>query len=264
MKSAVLFIAHVVNDSNLKKYRKLKRELSQCDVYWVFQTDNGRDCSKLNSIEINLFKFDIDKLNMLNYSPIYNKLYGSEHFIMEYFYHIYPKYDFYWAIEYDVIFTGNWNILFNAYKSNSADLLSSHIEKYNEKNKDWVWWNMISFADEDIIDKDCLVKSFNPIYRISNRALSFLNNYLKKDYNGGFYELIIATSLYNHGFILEDFGGIGNFVPPKKHNRFYIQNISKSPEKESMRCGLDFSVEEIKSLNLRNKLFHPLKNDFFE
>ena len=264
MKSAVLFIAHVVNESNLKKYRKLKCELSQCDVYWVFQSDSGRDCSKLHNTDINVFKFDMDKLNKLCYSPIYNKLYGSEHFIMEYFYQVYPQYDFYWGIEYDVVFTGNWNVLFNAYGSNNADLLSSHIEKYNEKNKDWVWWNMISFADEDIVEKDCLVKSFNPIYRISNRALNFLDTHLKKDYNGGFYEIIIATSLYNHGFTLEDFGGIGEFVSPENHNRFYIQNTDKSAEYESMRCGLDFSVEEIISFNQRNKLFHPLKNDFYE
>ena len=41
---AVLFLAHFVSDSNLKKYAKLKKDLEgKCDVYLAFQVDSKND-----------------------------------------------------------------------------------------------------------------------------------------------------------------------------------------------------------------------------
>lgn len=263
MKTAVLFLAHFIEESVAKKYEKLFKELgNKYDIYWVFQADNGISYQPLLDKNINVFTFDLDKLNELNYSPISTKLYGSEHFIMEYFFHQHPEYEYYWGIEYDVVFTGDWNILFSAFKNNDADLISSHIEMYEEGvNSRWDWWNAISFSKEDVIEKTKLVKSFNPIYRISNKALTFLDTYLQKDDNGGFYELIMATPLYHHGFKLVDFGGTGNFVLSGFRNRFYVQG--RGVHNGTMRWGPDFFEEEIRALETKNKLFHPLKNEFY-
>lgn len=263
MKVTVLFLAHFIEDSVILKYEKLWSELSKVyDLYWVLHTDNGIDYQSLLDRNINIFTFNLDQLNKLNYSPISERLYGSEHFIMEYFFHQHPEYEYYWGIEYDVIFTGNWNVLFNAFKNSDADLLSSHIEIYEDGvNSQWDWWNVISFAEEDKVEKEKLVKSFNTIYRISARALRFLDEYLQKDNNGDFYELIMATPLYHHGFKLIDFGGTGKFVQKGFRNRFYVRG--RGVHNGTMRWGPDFFEEEIRALEAKNKLFHPLKKEFY-
>lgn len=264
MKTAVLFLAHFYSNSNLLKFNKLKKEITDdYDLYWVFQTDNGISSDFLIDNNIKYFHFDLEKLNELNYSPIFEYLYGSEHFIIEYFTKKHPEYNYYWIIEYDVIFNGNWRFFFSLFEDNNADFISSHIEiREDGINTDWMWWNTLSFAKDYEINKSKWVKSFNPIYRISKQALDFLDIYLKKDGNEGFYEVIMATPLYNNGFQLMDFGGTGRFVPCNFKNKIYLQGIGVN--NGTMRPGPDFSVEEIKSLNLKNKLFHPLKNDFFE
>ena len=148
-KVAVLFLAHFVSDSNLKKYAKLKNDLQdRCDVFWAFQTDSKNEYASLNGPEVKLYPFDIEKLNELNYTPILEGMYGSEHFIMESFRHDYPNYDYYWCIEYDVVFTGFWNVLFSAFESNDADFISSHVEFFKDgKNHRWEWWQSLSFAE---------------------------------------------------------------------------------------------------------------------
>ena len=106
MKVAVLFLAHFIEDSVILKYEKLRRELTkEYDLYWVLHTDSGIDYQSLLDRNINVFTFNLNQLNKLNYSPISERLYGSEHFIMEYFFHQHPEYEYYWEIEYDVIFT---------------------------------------------------------------------------------------------------------------------------------------------------------------
>lgn len=263
-KVAVLFLAHFVSDSNLKKYAKLKNDLQdRCDVFWAFQTDSKNEYASLNGPEVKLYPFDIEKLNELNYTPILEGMYGSEHFIMESFRHDYPNYDYYWCIEYDVVFTGFWNVLFSAFESNDADFISSHVEFFKDgKNHRWEWWQSLSFAEGCEVDKANWVKSFNPIYRISGKALDFLDSYLKKEGNEGFYEVIMSTPLYNNGFKLVDFGGTGEFVPEGSRNLFYVQ--WRGRDCCTMRFRPEYSAEEIEALGTRNRLFHPVKNEFCE
>lgn len=263
MKTAILFLAHFVDDSTVYKFNKLKIELSdRYDIFWAFQGDNGADGSRLEREKIVPFVFTLEQLNSLDYSPIYERLYGSEHFIAELFYHTHPEYDYFWIMEYDVIFTGNWNIFFDAFYDNNADMLSSHISLRNSENWNWCWWSTLTFDEEDHVEETSWVKSFNPIYRISKKALAFLDIFLKKENNKGFYEVIIASALYNNGFRLEDFGGTGPFVAEGNRNRFYVQGTGINHG--TMRWRPDFSAEEIKALGTRNKLFHPLKKEFCE
>lgn len=263
MKTAVLFFTHFADDSTIAKYNKLKMELSgNYDVFWVFQGDNGADSSRLEKENIVPFVFTLEQLNSLDYSPIYERLYGSEHFIAELFCHAHPEYEYYWIMEYDVVFTGNWNTFFDAFHDNDADMLSSHISLRNTDNWDWCWWSTLTFDEENRVEESRWVKSFNPVYRISNRALVFLDRYLKKEDNKGFYEVIISSALYNNGFRLEDFGGTGDFVAEGNRNRFYVQGTGIN--NGTMRWRPDFSAEEIKALGTRDKLFHPLKRESYE
>lgn len=166
-----------------------------------------------------------------------------------------PKYDYYWFIEYDVFFTGDWNLLFQFFKESKSDLISSHVEQYDKSNTDWQWWNVIEFSGKEIpLEKR--VKSFNPIYRLSEHSLSFLHNYLSNG-NAGYYEVLMPTALYNNGYTIEDFGGTGCFVKPENRNRFYIQGTYTNWG--TMRYFPNYSLEEINALGTKDKLFHPVK-----
>lgn len=253
MKTAVLFLAHFVNDEIINRFHKLQNELPpEHTLFWVFQSDNGNDSTDIQHLGSSLFFFNLDNLNSMGY-PHIERLYGNEHRIMEYFFRTNPEYDFYWCIEYDVIFTGRWSVLFNHFSGNDADLLSSHIEHRSYENSHWGWWNHIKLINHDSIE---LIKSFNPIYRISARGLRSLDSFLKEG-NDGFYEVIIATSLHNTGARLEDLGGTGEFVTRGNRNRFYVQGAGVN--NGTMRWKPEFLKEEIQALGTRDRLFHPLK-----
>jgi hypothetical protein len=258
MKVAVLYLSHLIKDSFIARYKKLVNDISNhYDVYWVFQTDNGISGEILKKNGVNIFGFTLEDLNRLNYSPLYERIFGSEHFITAFFSQQHPEYDYYWVIEYDVVFTGHWNTFFSAFASNDSDLLSSHIAVHNDSNNNWPWWASLSFNEENAVQPENYAKSFNPVYRISRRALSFLDDYLQKEHNKGYFEVVFTTALYNNGFKIQDFGGTGTFVPEGFRNRFYIQG--EGMHNGTMRWQPEFSQEEIEALGTKDKLFHPIK-----
>ncbi len=136
-------------------------------------------------------------------------------------------------------------------------MISCHIEKYNHQGNiaRWDWWKPLVWIDEEFTLEQC-VKAFNPIYRLSAKAMTFLDEYLKQGCCGHF-ETILSTVLYNHGFKLLDMGGMGEFTPLEYTNKFYIQGYGVN--NGTMRYRPIFLEEEIKALNVPNMLFHPLK-----
>lgn len=67
-----------------------------------------------------------------------------------------------------------------------------------------------------------LIKSFNPIYRISNRALELLDNTLKGRENWGHHEVFIPVILNYFNMKIIDFGGRGEFVISGNEDKFYF------------------------------------------
>lgn len=257
-KEAILFISHLVNEAVIARYHKIEQEIDkdkQC-LFWVFDKGNNIDASCLQEEGINVYEFDVNSLNALGCYPFYDRLYGNEHFIIERFYLDNPSYNYYWVIEYDVIFTGNWSVLFTKFSNSPSDFLSCHIEKYNSRrNYDWVWWNCIGLCQEQAQKIECLLKSFNPVCRFSNQALAFLDKAFKQK-NSGHYEVLPITLLYNNGFEIEDIGGNGEFV---RNNKELFYTVNDGINSGSMRPYPNYSKEEIKKFKLKNKLLHPVK-----
>lgn len=259
MKTAILFLCHLTHDECLERYRKLVEDIDrQYDVFWAYQADGKTDRQLLQAQGIRLFPFTVYDLNALDYSPIAETLVpGSPHFVMELFFHQHPEYDYYWSVEYDVEFTGHWHIFFDAFKNNDSDMLSSHIEGHCADNEQWPWWTSLSFSPEDAISFGEYVKSFNPIYRLSHRALSFLDDFLKHEGNQGHFEALLPTILKHHGFTLQDIGGTGFLTPTEFRNRFYVQGAGIN--NGTIRWRPIFLQKEIEALGVKDKLFHPVK-----
>jgi hypothetical protein len=198
-------------------------------------------------------------LNELGYSPIEETIIpGSNHFPVLQFYKDNPGYEHYWNIEYDVYFNGDWNIFFEEFETVNADFISSHIEPFNRRPM-WYWWNTLALKTVSV-DGINLLKSFNPVYRISNSALNFLDAFLSKG-NSGHHEVLIPTILNHHGFSLLDMGGCGDFTADFLLNRYYRSSITMDDyySISTMRYRPMFTRTEIEKRMEDNKLYHPVK-----
>lgn len=254
MKTIVLFSSHIVNTSTVRRFYDIKAGLPlDTKLIWCLNKQDGQALNLLKDIEV--FDFTREDFDELPYTVFSEEIWFNANLIMMLFYLRNPKYDYYWFIEYDVFFAGDWNLLFQFFKESKSDLISSHVEQYDKSNTDWQWWNVIEFSGKEIpLEKR--VKSFNPIYRLSERSLSFLHNNLSNG-NAGYYEVLMPTALYNNGYTIEDFGGTGCFVKPENRNRFYIQGTYTNWG--TMRYFPNYSLEEINALGTKDKLFHPVK-----
>ena len=246
MKQAVLYLTNKCNEWTLSAFHALEQSLQgKADVYFAYHRQGDVLPVALQNIE-NLFVFTLDVLNELGYTPIEKgKLVpGSNHFPLLKFYKENQGYDYYWLVEDDVRFSGEWKEFFDSFASCTSDFLSSVIETKAE-NPNWYWWSCLKTGNEAIA-VDRLLRSFNPIYRLSSQALACIDDHLRKDWIGH-HEVLLPTLLYNKGFLLEDFGGEGIFGRPENNAKFY--------DDTSMR------IAPVLPDDRKNYLFHPVKEE---
>lgn len=246
MKQAVLYLTTKSNEWTLSAFHALERSLQgMADVYFAYHQQGDVLPVSLQNIE-NLFVFTSDVLNELGYTPIEKgKLVpGSNHFPLLKFFKENQCYDHYWLVEDDVRFSGDWKDFFDSFASSTSDFLSSVIETKAE-NPNWYWWTSLK-AGNEVIAEEKLLRSFNPIYRLSRQALACIDAYLRIGWIGH-HEVLLPTLLYNKGFLVEDFGGVGAFVCPENKAKFYNDT--------SMR------IAPVLPDDRKNYLFHPVKEE---
>ena len=246
MKQAVLYLTNKSNEWTLSSFHALDQSLQgKADVYFAYHQQGDVLPVSLQNIE-NLFVFTSDVLNELGYTPIEKgKLVpGSNHFPLLKFFKENQCYDYYWLVEDDVRFSGDWRDFFDSFASSTSDFLSSVIETKAE-NPNWYWWTSLK-AGNEVITEEKLLKSFNPIYRLSSQALACIDAHLRIGWMGH-YEVLLPTLLYNKGFLLEDFGGEGTFVRPENNAKFY--------DDTTMR------IAPVLPDDRKNYLFHPVKEE---
>lgn len=258
-KEVVLLSTHFVNEFVLAKYRRLAAELNSCifDVILVVNRGMGQSHVALPE-DINCFFTDSDSLKTLRYRPIAKTMIpGSCHFPLMRFFLDNPSYSHYWFIEYDVEFAGRWSVMMDDCHEHlfDYDFLSSHVERFsNKKNRNWPWWYWHNHAGFPL--NDC-VKGFNPISRYSSQSLRSLDQYQKQGYSAHS-EVLITTCLFHGGMKMGDLGGRGDFVPNGFIDKYYL-SAPLQTNGGTMRYRPLYSMEEIQSTHLCNKLFHPLK-----
>lgn len=245
MKQVLLFLSDKSDEWIVNKFHSLLLSKNEeTDVFFLYHRKNQTIPEKIE--ELNHYTFTNEILRELGYTPIRDTLIpGSNHFPLLKFYLENPQYDYYWLIEDDVFFSGNWKTLFEAYQNDSTDFIASHIKRYTE-NPDWCWWESLHTEHEEVRNEN-KVRSFNPIYRLSNKALKSIDATLKHGWHGH-HEVLIPTFLYTHNFTIKDMGGNGSFVPQGKENQFYtIDSMSHLPVKVSLMPNcIHHSVKEKK------------------
>jgi hypothetical protein len=202
------------------------------------------------------YVFTDEILVALDYTPINNALIpGSNHFPVLQYFREFPGYDYYWIIEDDVRFTGEWKDLFSHFNAYDHDFITSHIRRFDDE-PDWPWWISLSHNGQNIPRRD-LLRSFNPIYRLSRRALNFIHDALTQKWIGH-HEVLLPTLLNRNHYTLLDFGGEGDFVASGNANKFYTSG--QLDRTGSMREGtMRFRPAWTTPGDQKNKLYHPIK-----
>jgi hypothetical protein len=179
---------------------------------------------------------------------------GSIHLPMLRFFLDHPDFDFYWFVEDDVRFTGDWRHYFEQLSRLTHDFLACHIRRY-EDEPNWNWWkldhphNSIPFHNR--------LRSFNPVCRFSNRALRVIHE-ANRDGWCGHQEMLVPTLLHHRKCTMADIGGHGSFVPAGFRNRFYID--ARNNREGALRRGTMRFRPLFKQTGWRrNKLYHPVR-----
>ena len=240
---AILILTNGTSKDILKIYNKLKNAAADFgDVYVLYHTNDNKIPDGLEGVKVETFTDEI--LGSLNYKPLKNKLVpGSNHFPVLQFYLKHPGYTYYWCIEDDVAFSSNWKNFFeNVSPALDYDFITSHIRRYSDLPT-WYWWNTLKVPQGEFNNEEKL-NSFNPIYRISNKALKYIDACLKNGYSGH-HEVLLPSLLRKEGFKIADFGSVDNHVTPK------LSYCTLG----TMRWKPVFFFPG----NKKNKLYHPVK-----
>lgn len=249
-KTAILLASHILHDSVIERLYKI----SQSSHYDFFILHHSNCESITEKYKHNLFSFTDNILFDLGYQPLVKSILpGSNHFALLQFFQQNRKYQYYWYVEDDVYYNGDWSTFFNQFHSEdwTADFISSYVTDYHDQPT-WLWWPYIKY-NESKISNAIKTRSFNPIYRISNHGLDLLDKKLKGGWMGH-HEVVIPTLLKLGGMKIIDFGGMGKYVLPGFSNRFYKRDDANIMN-DTMRYRPEIQPSEITD----KLLYHPLK-----
>ncbi|WP_406826393.1 beta-1,6-N-acetylglucosaminyltransferase [Pedobacter sp. KACC 23697] len=255
-KCAVLFLTNKSDRTTLSVYQKLKREAPDRHEVFLMYHQTRKVISKSISIQ-NPIPFTDNILRSTGFNAINNKLTpGSNHFPLFDYYQQNQGYDYYWYIEDDVRFNGDWSVFFDSFKQDSTDFLTCHVRRYQDE-PNWFWWETLKHNSGIRIPLNFRLRSFNPIFRISKRALAFLNNAFKTGWSGH-HEVTMVSLLFSAGFSIADLGDRGEFVSSmvtKTHYKSALPDLHGNVSTGSMRFR-----PTIEAIEMTDEiLYHPVK-----
>lgn len=240
MKIAVGFFTHRFDSEVHARYLKLKTEAQGVDCYIV--AEKGTPVPR--SLHSETVFFDFEQI-MDEVPAVYGDslIPGNCHLTMLSFQEKFPNYDAYWQVEYDVIFTGSWDILFDAFQGNDSDLLAPHLRTIDEE-PDWAWWESLNLPLE--YQNTSQRRAFLPVYRISKRGLKVVREAVGKGASGHF-EALIPTLLGASRLQINDLGA----------GRFYTS--SQAPHGSLILGTMRYRPAHYFPALARNYLYHPVK-----
>ena len=246
---------HVIN-----RLIKLKSELdSQYDFFFLY--DQKPNKTKLADIPTDISVASFHQDNWVDYKTPdpYNKTFipGNEETMFIMFQEQHPQYEYYWFIEYDVDYSGNWLDFFCFFTDNKVDLLTTTLVKYDEFPNWGMWKSLTPPMSGGEFKKEDKLLGFFPVCRFSNTSLLFIKERLAQGWSGH-PEALIATLLRANGFSIEDIGGEGSFVSPENKGKHYTNDRFD----EDLKPGTFIFRPKMTSMGTTpNMLWHPVKDD---
>jgi hypothetical protein len=173
---------------------------------------------------------------------------------------LFPQVRYFWFVEYDVRFSGNWRTLLDGCSHSSADLLGCHI-RTREEIPGWSWWPGILSKREP--QKQLLgIRAFTWAIRLSRGALELVAQRCIQDGWTGHMEGLVPSLLFEAGMLIEEIGGRGPFTPKERQGLFYSSEYGFSSPSPNGDLGLGGNRHgpPLFAWGMRkNRLYHPVK-----
>jgi hypothetical protein len=218
-RQAILFQTHILNDKAISRFEHIEIADGLIDKYILF--DASASATEGES-DLPIVGYCVSALCDAGYRPIYPEqiVPGSNHFPVIEFSATHSQYAFVWAIEYDVVYTGDWTELMKSV-SGDVDFVSTNLRAHAD-DPHWPWWGMLCHSNDDAIsiERSQRFASFNPVYRVSHKAAC----YLRRKYTAGWrghHEVTMATLLHHGGFRIEELGGNSRSTPSERRHKYY-------------------------------------------
>ncbi len=220
MKQAILYRAHQINDRILQEVARLKAELPAYDIAIVGYTGSIRIGTPL---DVPVHLYGLSDLRSLPFGdklvPLYaDSTVGMNDLPVLMFFREHAEYDYYWVIEYDVRYTGDWSALFSELSVSRADLLCTHLQSYAGE-PEWWWWPTLRRRGVALPENDRM-KGFMPFARLSRKLLQRIDAAYQDGWTGH-YEATWPSIGRTAGLVLEDIGGEGPFTPGRWRCKHY-------------------------------------------
>lgn len=251
---AVVFFTHLFNDEIERRYQKLKSDLlGLAEIFILSQAGSRIPPEHLGRTHF----FDYGAIRSTAKRVIGDQLLpGNVHLVELDFYKNHPGFDYYWFIEFDVVFSGDWATLFRAVHGDRADLLAAHVRGFQEERR-WPWWETLDLPGCPLPQAEW-VRAFFPVYRISSKGLQAVDKYVKLGWTGHF-EGLMPCAIRSESLSISDLGGAGRWTPKERRHRFYSSfswdgggTLAAGTLRHRPRQGL---------LRLRHDtIFHPVKD----
>lgn len=230
-REAVLLMTHFINDQIVGLYRRLVRESGGRDVFVLLNGTDNLDPDYPIPEDMRVFAFTVEDLRALNYPIKGRQIRDRDIELFSFtFWKAHPEYDRNWVVEYDVVFSGRWNELFDTFADTDAGLLATSIHHHGI-NPAWPNWPTVQPPEDNSgsgpARLEDMVRAFMPLYRMSREAYEVLDAAYARGWEG-FYEAIVPAILMEAGLEVEDIGGDGEFVKPANRNRFYTSTPSNN------------------------------------
>jgi hypothetical protein len=180
---------------------------------------------------------------------------GNCHLRMLSFFEAFPSYEWYWFVEYDVFYDGDWNAFFADFDEEPAHLLGAHVRTL-ACDPGWYWSATFDPGDDQVgLEKRRM--AFLPVTRVSAEALRSIHRAVERGWTGHF-EMVVPTAIEQAGLTISDIGGSSSYTPPHREQRHYLSagNVWESPPLSTLRFRpVFFRVLP----RLRSTLYHPDK-----
>jgi hypothetical protein len=215
--SAIVFFSHRFDAEVRARYDELRRSCAGRDAICFILAQVGTSVPEDLLAETHFFDFSAAAAC----SP---RLFGDSlvpgnlHIPCLDFHAAHPGFRFYWFIEYDVVFSGDWRDFFDAFSDDTSDLVAAHVRTHAEEPH-WCWWSSLALPEPNGQRGDWL-RAFLPIHRLSRAGFEALADRVRAGWSGHF-EGLIPTALASASLRISDIGGDGPFVPEERKNRFY-------------------------------------------
>jgi hypothetical protein len=215
-KRCIGFLTHRFDAEIQARFEKL---LSDChpayDVYIVAE----KGCPVPESCLGRAHLFDFPQLRQRARSVIGEGLYPGNHHLRNLdFFDAHPGYDFYWGIEYDVAYEGDWGVLLSSLDTDPSDLLGTHVRPAAGA-EGWHWLDTLRAGPQASPDEAII--AFLPIWRMSHRAMLALAERVDAGWEGHF-EILIPTALKRAGLSIADIGGRSPWTPRQRRQKHYL------------------------------------------